>query len=60
MTTLPLAATIRCAKCGAVFSCDPAGECWCKEENFRLPMPPSSAESCLCPKCLRHAAGAAP
>lgn len=58
MTGLPPSTTIRCTKCGASFGCDPAGNCWCKEENFRLPMPVSTAESCLCPKCLREAAEA--
>jgi hypothetical protein len=56
MTTLSQAATIRCSQCGAAFGCDPVGECWCKEETLRLPMPGSNAESCLCPSCLRAAA----
>lgn len=47
--------TIRCAQCGAEFGCDPAGACWCKDEDFRVPMP-AAAVSCLCPKCLREAA----
>ena len=47
--------TIRCEKCGAEFGCDPAGDCWCKEESFRVPMP-AGATSCLCPKCLREMA----
>lgn len=58
MTTLPQASTLRCAKCGAEFGCDPAGACWCKDESFRLPMPSSDAGSCLCPRCLREAAKA--
>lgn len=53
MTTLTQTAEIRCSRCGAAFGCDPAGNCWCKEESFRLPTPVSGAESCLCPKCLR-------
>ena len=56
MSAPPTATTIRCTKCGASFGCDQAGDCWCKEESFRLPMPVSTAESCLCPKCLREAA----
>ncbi len=56
MATLPQAATIRCSQCGAAFGCDPAGDCWCKQETFRLPMPASNAARCLCPKCLREAA----
>jgi hypothetical protein len=51
------AATLRCTKCGAEFACDPLGSCWCKDESFRLPMPASDAESCLCPTCLRGLAG---
>jgi len=54
MTEKPsTAATLRCTKCGAEFSCDPAGACWCKDETYRLPMPANKAESCLCPKCLQ-------
>jgi hypothetical protein len=56
MATAPTATTIRCVRCGAEFGCDPAGACWCKEEAFRLPMPSTTAQSCLCPKCLREAA----
>jgi hypothetical protein len=56
MATLSQATTLRCARCGTSFGCDPAGDCWCKEEAFRLPMPVSGAESCLCPACLRKAA----
>ena len=47
------AATLRCTKCGADFACDPAGACWCKDEAFKMPMPASETESCLCPNCLR-------
>ena len=52
-------AKIRCTRCGAEFGCDPAGDCWCKEETRRVPMPASDAESCLCPKCLRALANGA-
>ncbi|MBV8538347.1 MAG: hypothetical protein JO128_22305 [Alphaproteobacteria bacterium] len=45
--------TLRCARCGAEFACDPAGDCWCKDEPFRVPLPKTDAESCLCPTCLR-------
>ena len=55
-TPAPTAATIRCSKCDASFGCEPQGDCWCKDESFRLPMPTSNAESCLCPRCLREAA----
>lgn len=51
-------ATIRCTKCGAAFACEPAGECWCKDETIRLPLPADGTASCLCPKCLRAMAEA--
>ena len=56
MTTLSQAAVIRCQKCGTEFGCDPLGACWCKDETYRVPMPASPADSCLCPTCLRDAA----
>jgi len=50
---------IACARCGAVFGCDPVGDCWCKHEDVRVPMPaPAAGASCLCPDCLRAAAAA--
>jgi len=45
-----------CARCGAGFSCKPAGGCWCAEEAYRLPMPLDAGAECLCPACLRRAA----
>jgi hypothetical protein len=45
-----------CARCVTAFDCDPAGDCWCKAESFRLPLPDTGAEDCLCPACLRQAA----
>jgi len=44
-----------CARCGAAFSCQPAGDCWCKHEAVRLPLP-VEGEGCLCAACLRKAA----
>ena len=44
-----------CAGCGTEFGCDLSGECWCMEEPVTLPMPTSG--DCLCPACLRKAAG---
>ena len=44
-----------CARCGAAFACEPAGDCWCKHEIVRLPMP-TAGEACLCAECLRKAA----
>jgi hypothetical protein len=44
-----------CARCGAAFSCEPAGDCWCKHVDVRLPMP-VEGEACLCADCLRKAA----
>lgn len=45
-----------CARCGAGFGCDPGGDCWCMHTDARLPMP-AAGEGCLCPDCLRAAAG---
>ena len=45
------------ARCGAALSCDPAGDCWCKHVEVRLPMP-AAGEGCLCAACLREAANA--
>ncbi len=44
-----------CARCGAAFACEPAGDCWCKHEPVRLPLP-VAGEGCLCAECLRKAA----
>jgi len=48
---------LACARCGAEFSCNLAGGCWCDDEAFRLPLPTSADADCLCPTCLRKAAG---
>jgi 1-acyl-sn-glycerol-3-phosphate acyltransferase len=51
---------LACARCGAAFTCDLSGACWCVAEAARLPMP-TDGEDCLCPACLRAAtAEAAP
>jgi len=58
----PVANGIRalaCARCGAAFTCDLSGKCWCTAEAARLPMP-VAGEDCLCPACLRAAARAEP
>jgi len=47
---------LACARCGAEFSCNLAGGCWCNDETFRLPMPTSADADCLCPDCLRRMA----
>jgi len=51
---------LACARCGTAFECGVnAGACWCAAEDFRLPLSlEGSAEDCLCPACLRKAAGA--
>lgn len=49
---------IACARCGAPFTCDPDGDCWCAAEAYRLPMPSDPAATCLCPACLRAQAAA--
>jgi len=49
--------TLACARCGTVFECRPAGDCWCAAEPYRLPLTTAgAAEDCLCPACLRQAA----
>jgi hypothetical protein len=44
---------LQCVRCGVSFDCNLGGGCWCAAEPFRLPMPDSTAEDCLCPACLR-------
>jgi hypothetical protein len=55
---LPPARTLSCERCGSVFSCTLAGDCWCMDESVRLPLP-SAGGDCLCSACLRSAAAAA-
>lgn len=50
---VPAPRNIACARCGTVFTCDLAGNCWCTQEEFRLPLPETMTEDCLCPTCLR-------
>jgi hypothetical protein len=45
-----------CARCGQAFECNTGGDCWCAAEPYRLPLP--EGRDCLCPDCLRSAAGA--
>ncbi|MBI1978142.1 MAG: cysteine-rich CWC family protein [Candidatus Omnitrophica bacterium] len=47
--------TINCERCGRSFTCNPEGDCWCKEK----PLSKKALESlrqkfnrCLCPDCL--------
>jgi hypothetical protein len=47
---------LACARCGAEFSCNPAGGCWCADEAYRVPMPTAANADCLCPDCLRRLA----
>lgn len=49
---------LTCARCGTAFDCGLGGACWCAAEPYRLPMPDAATEDCLCPGCLRAAAGA--
>ncbi|HYW62205.1 MAG TPA: hypothetical protein VE865_03275 [Bradyrhizobium sp.] len=46
---------LACCRCGAEFSCELTGACWCAEETARLPMP-QTGEGCLCRQCLRKVA----
>jgi len=54
-TETPEPRRLACTGCGAEFSCNLAGGCWCADEAFRLPMP-TDASDCLCPDCLRKLA----
>jgi Cysteine-rich CWC len=49
---------IACARCGAAFECGLSSDCWCAAEPYRLPLTDPAVEDCLCPACLRQAAGA--
>jgi hypothetical protein len=46
---------LACSRCGTEFSCNPEGDCWCKKETIRLPMP-VEGEDCLCRECLHKMA----
>ncbi|HWW48912.1 MAG TPA: cysteine-rich CWC family protein [Xanthobacteraceae bacterium] len=49
--------SLTCARCGAAFTCDLSGRCWCDDESVRLPLPAATDnEDCLCRNCLRAAA----
>jgi len=53
-------ANLTCIACGAQISCEPEGDCWCKHEAVRLPMPgPEEPAGCYCRTCLRAKAAAA-
>ena len=52
------ARSLVCAQCGVTFGCNLSGECWCMAEPFRLPLPETAAQDCLCPACLRRLATA--
>jgi hypothetical protein len=53
---------LACARCGAEFSCNLHGPCWCGEEAVKLPLPKPGTTSatgfddCLCRDCLRAVA----
>jgi hypothetical protein len=49
---------LACAGCGTEFTCCLPGPCWCREQEFRMPMPLDGSD-CLCPECLRKAAAGA-
>ena len=48
---------LSCERCGREFDCGVGGACWCEAEPYRLPLPTGGSD-CLCPDCLRKAAGA--
>jgi Cysteine-rich CWC len=47
---------LNCGRCGTHFNCSLAGNCWCASEPYRLRLPDSAVEDCLCPTCLRDKA----
>ncbi len=50
---------LSCARCGSAFDCGVGGRdggCWCADEPYRMPMPTTTTEDCLCPACLRKLA----
>jgi hypothetical protein len=56
----PQADLARCPRCGARFSCQPEGDCWCKRIPMRLPVPSQRGVACLCPACLAEITGEPP
>jgi hypothetical protein len=41
-----------CGRCGALLTCNPAGDCWCKKlPHGRVPTV-GDAAACLCRECL--------
>jgi hypothetical protein len=52
----PASRRLACSGRGTEFSCDLSGNCWCAEENAKLPMPTEGGD-CLCRECLRKMAG---
>jgi hypothetical protein len=48
---------LACARCGAEFTCNLHGPCWCSDEAVRLPLPtptgPTGFDDCLCRNCLQ-------
>jgi hypothetical protein len=58
MGSLTAPRRIVCARCGTAFDCGLSADCWCAAEPYRLPMTKALIEDCLCPECLRNAAGA--
>jgi hypothetical protein len=56
----PTPRRIACARCGTSFDCALSADCWCAAEPARLPLPGDATEDCLCPSCLRKAAGLTP
>ena len=54
----PPARRLACARCGTTFDCGLGGDCWCAALPYRVPLTDAGrSEDCLCPACLRKAAG---
>jgi hypothetical protein len=52
----PNAKLSTCPKCGTLFTCNPAGKCWCGEISLSQEMLDDLGKTykgCLCPDCLK-------
>lgn len=58
MKGVAVATITTCAECGRSWTCDPAGECWCKAVEASLPLPLAGDAACLCPCRLEDLARA--
>ncbi len=46
---------IQCYKCKKKMKCNPKGECWCKNLNYKIPKKKiNENEGCLCEICIKE------